>query len=137
MTDDKQTETRRTSGSVLSLALWTLAWVATLALAQFGPQLWGSQPVLTWLAIAINLAVGIGWIVAHARWLRTQDDLQRKILMDALALALGVGLVGSLAYAVASSNGLIDFDFGLAAVFPVLAGVTYMIATAVGTFRYR
>ena len=49
------------------LAFWTLAWVATLALARFGPRLlWDSQPVASWAAVATNLVVGIGWIVAHA-----------------------------------------------------------------------
>ena len=63
-------ETKATAG----LALWTLAWVATLALARFGPSsLWDSQPAASWAAVAINLAVGIGWIVAHARYLQAID----------------------------------------------------------------
>ncbi len=119
------------------LALWTLAWVATLALARFGPRLlWASQPVASWAAVATNLAVGIGWIVAHARYLRGIDELQRKIMQDALAVTLGVGWVGGFAYVVADAAGLIAQDVEIG-VFAALLGVVYMIASVVGTIRYR
>lgn len=119
------------------LAVWTLAWVATLALARFGPSnLWDYEPVASWAAVALNLAVGIGWIVSHARYLRGIDELQRKIMQDALAVTLGVGWVGGFAYVVADAAGLIDRNVDVAA-FPVLLGVVYVIAIAVGHFRYR
>jgi hypothetical protein len=119
------------------LAVWTLAWVATLALARFGPRLlWNSQPAASWAAVATNLAIGIRWIVAHARYLRGIDELQRKIMQDALAVTLGVGWVGGFAYVVADAADLIarDADIG---VFPALLGVVYMIAIVVGHLRYR
>jgi hypothetical protein len=119
------------------LALWTLAWAATLALASFGPRLlWDSQPVASWAAVATNLAVGIGWIVAHARYLRGIDELQRKIMQDALAVTLGVGWVGGFAYVVADAAGLVAYDVDIA-VFPALLGVVYLIAFIVGKIRYR
>lgn len=119
------------------LALWTLAWVATLALARFGPRhLWDSQEVASWVAVAINLAVGIGWIVSHARFLRGIDELQRKIMQDALAVTLGVGWVAGFAYVVADAADLIDRDAEIG-VFTALLGVVYMIAIAVGHVRYR
>ena len=119
------------------LALWTLAWVATLALARFGPGLlWDSQPVASWAAVAINLAAGIGWIVAHARYLRGIDELQRKIMQDALAVTLGVGWVGGFAYVVADAADLLARDVEIG-VFAALLGVVYMIAIVVGQLRYR
>lgn len=119
------------------LALWTFAWVATLALARFGPtSLWDSQPVASWAAVATNLVVGIGWIVAHARFLRGIDELQRKIMQDALAVTLGVGWVGGFAYVVADTADLIAYDVD-AGVFPALLGVVYLVATLVGNVRYR
>lgn len=117
------------------LALWTLAWVTTLALASF-PSLWDSQPVASWAAVAANLAVGIGMIVAHARFLRGIDELQRKIMQDALAITLGAGWVGGMAYVVADAAGLIAYDAG-AEIFPALLGAVYLIAIAVGNLRYR
>ena len=119
------------------MPVWTLAWMATLALARFGPDLlWDSQPVASWIAIVANLVVGVGWVVAHARYLRAVDDLQRKIMLDAIAVALGVGLVGGFAYATASGANLIAFDANIA-FFSALMAVVYLVAIAVGTLRYR
>jgi hypothetical protein len=118
------------------LALWTLAWVATLALASFGPSVLWVSPVASWAAVVANLAVGIGWIVAHARFLHGIDELQRKIMQDALAVTLGVGWVAGFAYVVADGADLLGFgaDFGI---FSALLGVVYMLAIAGGNLRYR
>jgi hypothetical protein len=119
------------------LVVWTLAWVATLALARFGPGLWWeSQPVASWGAVAANLVVGVVWVVAWMRFLRVLDELQRKILQDALAVTLGVGWVGGFGYVVADAAGLIAHDVDIA-VFPVLLAVAYLIAFAVGKIRFR
>jgi len=124
--------------TTVRLVLWTLAWVATLALARFGPGLlWDSQqPVASWAAVAANLVVGIGWIVAFAGFLRGVDELQRKFLQDALEVTLGVGWVGGFAYVVADAAGLVAYDVDIA-LFPVLLGVVYVIAFVVGKIRYR
>lgn len=90
----------------------------------------------SWAAVAVNLVVGTGWIVAFTRFLREVDELQRKIVQDALAAALGVGWIGGFAYVVADAAGLVDRDLNIAAL-PVLLGVVYMIAVLVGTIRYR
>ncbi len=100
--------------------LWALAWLVTLAVARFGPGLmWDSQQSLaSWVAVAANLLVGIGWVVAFTHLLQAMDELQRKILQDALA--------------VNSSP-----TTSIIAVLPALLGVVYVIAFAVGKFRYR
>ncbi|MEU1971315.1 hypothetical protein ABZ477_06655 [Microbacterium sp. NPDC019599] len=137
MQDPQHTGDRRTLSDTGWLAVWTLAWVLTLAVAQFGPELWwGSSPVLGWVAIIVNLLAGAGWIIAHARFLRGVDDLWRKILMDAMAIALGVVLVGGCAFAAARSAGLVAFDVDIALLSIVMA-VVYLIAIAVGSMRYR
>lgn len=118
------------------LALWTLAWTATVALAKFGPSsLWDSEPA-SWAAVGANVAVGIGWIVAHARYLRDVDELQRKVMQDALAVTLGVGWVGGFAYVVADAADLIAHDANIGT-FPALLAVVYVIAIAVGNLKYR
>lgn len=123
--------------ATVQLVLWTLAWTASLALAKFGPShLWDSQPVASWAAVATNLAVGIGWIVAHARFLRGIDELQRKINQDALAVTLGVGWVGGFAYVVADAADLVAYDADIGA-FAALLAVVYMIVLVVGQLRYR
>ena len=126
---------RDSNKATARLALWTLAWVATFALASFGPEhLWDSD-VASWAAVAVNLAAGIGWIVAHARYLRELDELQRKIMQDALAVTLGVGWVGGFAYLAAHVADLIGpGDIG---VLTALLGVVYVVATILGNNRYR
>ena len=137
MQESKQTITTRANRNSLGLAIWTFAWLATLALAKFGPDvLWDSLPVAGWTLIAVNLIVGSGWIVAHARYLRGVDDLQRKIMLDAIAVALGAGLVGGFAYAAANGIDLITFDANVAFLSTLMA-VVYLVAMVVGSLRYR
>lgn len=123
--------TRRT----LHLGLWMLGWLATLAAAQFGPEIWIS-PIASWVAIAVNLAVGVCLIIAFTRYLRAIDDLERKIMLDALAITLGLGWVGGFGWIVADAAGLVSSDIA-AGVFPAALGVIFAIATIVGRIRYR
>ena len=119
------------------LALWTLAWSATLALAKFGPRLLPDPPqrMASWAAVAVNLAVGLGWIAAITRYLRAIDELQRKIMQDALAVTLGVGWVVGFAYVVADTAELVArVDV---AVLTSLMAIVFLIAFAVGRIRYR
>jgi hypothetical protein len=115
---------------------WTVAWAATLAIARLGPRLVWDSDIASWVAVAANVAVGIGWIVAFTRLLRAMDELQRKILMDALAVTLGFAWVAGFAYVVADLAGLVQVDVGIAAV-PVVLGVVFMIAFGAGRLRYR
>ncbi len=128
---------RESNRATLVLALGTLAWLGTLALARFGPALWGEgNEVAGWLAVAVNVAAGIVWIVIFTRYLRAIDDLQRKIMLDALAITLGVGWVAGFGYVVADAAGLIPQPVDVA-VLPAGMGVVFIIATVVGTLRYR
>jgi hypothetical protein len=129
---------RHSARTTVRFAAWTAAWLASLAVARFGPGLlWDvQQSVASWVAVAANLVVGIGWIVAFKRFLDAQDELQRKILQDALAVTLGVAWVGGFAFVVADLAGLITNDINIAVV-PALLGVVYVIAVAAGRFRYR
>lgn len=120
-----------------AMAAWTVAWMVTLALATFGPSLlWDFRSTASWIAIVANVAVGVGWIVAHARYLRSVDELQRKIQVDAIAVALGAGLVAGFAYAAADLAGLVVIDPSIA-LFSTLVAVVYVATIAMGNFRYR
>lgn len=128
---------RASDRSVARLAAWTFAWLASLALARFGPSLlWPDQPVIAWVAIIANLVVGIGWIAAHARFVRDVDELQRKVMLDAMAIALGAGLVGGCTLAVVEAAGLVAFDATIALLIALMA-VVYVVAIAIGNLRYR
>lgn len=137
MSDKTQTRDRRVNRSTVQLAIWTFVWVATLALASFGPRfIWDYNPTVSWITIVVNVLAGLVWIIAHFNYLRQVDDLQRKIMLEAIAIALGVGLVGGFAVAAAKNIGLISFDSEIAIV-SVVMGVVYLVATAIGTVRYR
>jgi hypothetical protein len=129
MTNEYRVSGRRT----LQLALWTIAWIITLAAAKFGP--WGS-PELTWVAIGVNIAVGIGVIVAFTRFLRSVDDLDRKIMLDALGVTLGAAAVVGFAWIVADDAGVLG-DGPSIALFPVALAIVFVGAIVVGKVRYR
>ncbi len=132
-----QTADQRAVSSALELAIWTLAWAASLALARFGPvHLWNDHAGVTWVAIAVNVAVGAGWIASHFRYLRRIDELQRKIMLDAMAITLGVGWVVGFAYVAANKAGLVSFNADIA-LFAALVGVVYIVASVASNMRYR
>ncbi|BBH68597.1 hypothetical protein ACTI_52820 [Actinoplanes sp. OR16] len=120
------------------LAIGTFGWTATVALAQFGPDhLWdSSQTALSWAAVVLNLAAGFGWIATFMRYLRAVDELERKIMLDALAITLGVAWVSGFAYIVADAADLVARELDVAAL-AVLMSVVFVGSIAVGRFRYR
>lgn len=129
---------RASNKAAAHFVLWTLAWVATLAVARFGPELvWDpKRSVASWAAVAANLLVGVAWIAAHARFLRAIDDLWRRIIHDALAATFGVAWVIGFAYVAADTAGLVDHDFNVG-LFAAFLGSVYVIASVVGWIRYR
>lgn len=137
MTESATSTQQQAARSLIPLAIWTTAWVASLAAAKFLPELMGEyQAIAAWVLIGLNIVVGIVWIVVYARYLRLLDDLQRKIQMEALVLALGGGFVGAMAVSVANSAGLVSFGAD-AATFAIIASIVYIVATIIGNLRYR
>ena len=123
--------------STMGLAAWTVAWVASLALAAFGPEiLWNDQPALTAAAIAVNVLVGIGMLFAHKRYLASLDELQRATQMQAMAWSLGAGLVGGLAWTLLARHGLVGFEAEIAQLVVFMA-LVYLAGCIAGVLRYR
>ena len=129
---------RESTKRTLQLLIWGVAWCATLAVAKFGPEFWwGSQQTLpSWAAIVVNFAVGIAWIVTFTRFIRALDELDRKIMLDALAITLGAGWIGGFAWVVADAAGLLPGDIEIA-IFPAALAVVFLIAFFAGKVRYR
>ncbi|MGW4034270.1 hypothetical protein ACWEFL_34080 [Streptomyces sp. NPDC004838] len=135
--DDETASYRDWNKATAQLALWTAAWAATLAVARFGPEfVWDWQQTASRAAVAVNVLAGVAWIIAFIRFVRALDDLWRKIIQDALGVALGVGWVVGFGYLVADAAGLVAYDLNIA-LFPALLGVAYLIALVVGWIRYR
>ncbi len=135
-TDSGDWEAGRTRDTV-RMGYWSAAWVATTALAAFGPKiLWDFQTALTIAAVLVNLAVGFGMVAATRRYLKGQDELQRKIFLDAGALTLGVGLVCGLSYELLEDVRLIAYEPAISHLV-ILMSLTFIVGMIVGHRRYR
>ena len=119
------------------LALWTLAWVVSMAAATFGPRyLWGESVALTVLGIAANLLIGFGMIRAFRNHLHSLDELEQKIQLEALSFTLGVVLVVGLAYSNLDVSNVISSDAEISSLCLVMS-FTYIGALLFGKSKYR
>jgi len=121
----------------ITLRNWTLAWVITLAIASFAPRfIWDFNTVLTIIAVLINVAVGLKMLLTNINHLRGLDEMQQKILLEAMALALGVGLVAGLSYELLEDIKLITYQPEISHVIFVIV-ITYGLAVFSGHRRYK
>lgn len=119
------------------LAFWTFAWVASLALATFGHVFfWEGNKLLIILSIALNAAFGIGMILANIRHIKSLDEMQRKIQLEAMGISLGVGVVGGLNYKLFDTTNLMSGDAEIAFLV-ILISLTYLSAIIIGQIRYK
>ena len=85
---------------------WCFAWVASLAFLSAGVNyLWDSL-LITKIGLLLNLAIGIGMIIANKNLFKHYDELEKKIQFEAMAITLGLTVVVGLTYEV-------SFDFGV------------------------
>lgn len=126
-----------TKRNTMRLALWTFAWLISMALVNFGPTLlWGENVTLTWIAVVINLIFGLVMIWANKVYLMSTDELQQRIQLQAMGITLGIGLVGGLAYANLDTTNLISGDAEIAHLV-MLMGFTYIVALIASVRQYQ
>ena len=120
----------------IRLLCWAFAWGGTMVLADKAELYqWHSSALISMLAIVINAGIGVGMIVTFMRLLKELDELQRKIQLDALALAMGIGLVGGFSYSLlATAKFIADAE---ASDIILLMTLTYVVGSIVGQIRYR
>jgi len=115
---------------------WTIAWVASLAFLTGGVNSLWDNLIFTKIGLLINFAIGIGMIIANKNLFKTYDELQKKILFDAMALTLGLTVVVGLTYEVA-------FDFGVINSEPEFEYLmfficfSYIVSTIINSRKYR
>ena len=132
--DDWATSNKR---NTVRLGYWTFAWVATMAVAAFGPKfIWDFATLPTILAVLVNLAVGFVMIAANKRYLQGLDELHQKIFLDAGALTLGVGLVCGLSYELLEDIRLISFEPEISHLV-VLMSLTFLAGLIFGLRKYQ
>ena len=69
------------------------------------------------------------------QYLRAMDEMQRKIQLESLALAMGIGFVGSFSYSLLVTTGFIA-DVEISDI-TLLMCLTYMASVAFCHYRYR
>jgi len=123
--------------NTLWLAYWTFGWVATHAVAAFGPKfLWDHAILPSIAAVLANLAVGFGMIIANRHYLRGMDELHQKIFLEAGALTLGVGLVCGLSYELLHDIRLVAFEAEISHLV-VLMALTFLAGMIAGYRKYQ
>lgn len=121
----------------IRLACWAGAWLAATALMKFGPKfLWDKALVITLLAVGLDVAVGVGMILANKNFLTELDELQRKVQLNAMGITLGVGLIAGVPLSVMDSYHVIPFHADSAYLL-ILMSLTFLVSNLYGTWRYR
>lgn len=119
------------------LALWTWSWVATLAIATFGPKfIWDGNAFLTYFAIVANLSNGILMILANRNLFHHFDELEKKIHLESMAIALGLGIVVGITFSLLGTLHLIPFDADISFLVMFIA-IAYMVAIFINTKRFK
>ncbi len=115
---------------------WTFAWSMTMVLADKAILYeWHSSALISAIAIVLNAVIGIGMILSYLRHLKYMDELQRKIQLDALAISMGVALVGSFSYSLMVTAKFIT-DAEVSDII-LLMSFTFVVSVIVGHLRYR
>lgn len=136
LTAEPDNFTSRWAKSNIRLFCWIFIWVGTMVAVDKAELYgWFTSDLMTMAAIVINAGLGVGVIMTFMRMLRESDELQQKIQLNALALSMGVGLVGSFTYSLlVTAKFVIDNEVSDII---LLMSVTYMIGIIVGQVRYR
>lgn len=119
-----------------NLGLWTWSWVATLAVATFGPKfIWDDHAVLTTFAILTNLVNGVLMILANRKLFNHYDELERKLHLESLALTLGLTVIVGLTFSLLDQTNVIPFDAEIGILVSFI-GLTYMTTLLINRKRY-
>lgn len=126
-----------TARTTRALLFWTLTWVVSLAFAAFGPRFfWDYATVPTVLGVLLNIAMGIGMVLANRDCLAGMDELDRKIFLDAAALTLGAGLVAGSSYEILEDIRLITPEPEISHLI-MFMGLTFMAGMVRGRRKYQ
>ena len=91
----------------------------------------------TWVVwnVVINALIAVGVFLAHVRFYLGIDELQRKIEIEAMAIAYGVGIIVYAEYALLCSTEIISGDVNEFSLLYILV-VAQAIALIIGKKRY-
>ena len=121
----------RTRKNVIQLFLWNAAWCVATALMALGPKfLWNNALLLTLLAVGLDVAVGVGMILANKKYLAELDELQRKVQLNAMGVTLGVSLIAGVPFSVMDAYHLLPFHADIASLL-ILMSLTFVASNLI------
>jgi len=133
---DNTNRNNRLKHSTHKIGAWTSIWLLSTAIATFGPMfIWDYNITVSLIAIVINALIGIAIIKVNIQHLRSLDELQQKIALEAMALALGVGIIFGLVYSLLDTTKVIAHAEISHLI--ILMGLTYGIGIFLGNRRYK
>jgi len=125
----------RTNG--IRFACWSGAWLTATALMGFGPRfLWNQASMFTLLAVGLDVAVGVGLILACKKYVAELDELQQRVYLNALGITVGVAVVAGIPYSVMDRYHVIPFHAEISHLV-ILMSLTFAVSTVYGSVRYR
>ena len=118
------------------LLAWTLAWVVSLGILTGAVNNLWNNIIFTQIGLIINLAIGVGMIIANKNLFKTYDELQKKIQFEAMAITLGLVVVVGLVYEISFDFGVIDkepeFEYLM-----LFVSFAYIASNVINSRRYR
>ena len=121
---------------LIRLAIWTWSWVATLAIATFGPKyIWEENTFWTTLTIGLNLVNGVLMISANRSLFNHYDELERKIHLESMVLTLGLTVVTGLSYSLLDQTNLISSNAEIRFLVMFIS-ITYLVTLMINRKRY-
>ena len=115
---------------------WIFAWVASMAFLSYGVNFLWDNLLITKIGLLINLAIGVGMIIANKNVFKHYDELQKKIQFDAMAITLGLAVVVGLVYEISFDFGVIDSEpeFEYLVFF---ISFSYMTSMIISSIKYK
>ena len=114
---------------------WSLAFIVLFVVASKAIESErienGSSAIVATIIVSL---LGVRVILAHRQFLRDADELMRKIQLDSLALAHGVGVVAGFSYTLLLSADIVSETTALNLVAIMI--VTYVVSMLVSMRRY-
>lgn len=131
-----KTFTSKQKSNLKTLAYWTVAWTSSQALVTFGSKLiWPESNIIIILTILLNIGLGIGLIIENRKYLIEGDELEKKIAIESMSLALGLSIVVGLAYSSADQANLIPFDAEISHLV-IFTGISILISIGICRKKY-
>jgi len=131
-----KTFTLKQKSNLKILAYWTIAWTSSQALVTFGSKLiWPESTVFIISTILLNIGLGIGLILANRKYLIEGDELEKKIALESMSLALGLSIVVGLAYSSADQANLIPFNADISHLV-IFTGISILVSIGICRKKY-